>query len=107
MLDAPVSGGVPAAEAGALTFIVGGTEEGMERARPLLEAMGKNILHCGEAGAGCVAKVLCCTPNQPKGATLYLSSQQYWRPILVLVTSPPSYLVLRVGKWPLCGVVVV
>lgn len=57
MLDAPVSGGVPAAENATLTFIVGGTEEGMERARPLLMSMGTKAVHCGEAGAGCIAKV--------------------------------------------------
>lgn len=64
MLDAPVSGGVPAAASGSLTFIVGGNEEGVERARPLLEVMGKNVLHCGEAGAGCVAKVLYDKANE-------------------------------------------
>lgn len=57
MLDAPVSGGVPAAANGSLTFIVGGTEDGLERARPLLEAMGTQVFHCGDSGAGCVAKV--------------------------------------------------
>lgn len=57
MVDAPVSGGVPAATNAALTFIVGGTEEGMERARPLLMSMGNKVLYCGEAGSGCVAKV--------------------------------------------------
>lgn len=57
MLDAPVSGGVPAAANGTLTFIVGGSNEGVERARPLLESMGKNVVHCGDAGTGCVAKV--------------------------------------------------
>lgn len=57
MLDAPVSGGVPAAANASLTFIVGGTEEGMDRARPLLMSMGAKAVHCGEAGTGCVAKV--------------------------------------------------
>ncbi|CAM9997454.1 unnamed protein product [Discosporangium mesarthrocarpum] len=57
MMDAPVSGGVPAAAAGTLTFIVGGTEEGLARARPLLEAMGTEVHLCGGAGAGCVAKI--------------------------------------------------
>lgn len=57
MLDAPVSGGVPAASAGSLTFMCGGTDEGMERARPLLMSMGSKAVHCGEAGAGCTAKV--------------------------------------------------
>ncbi len=57
MLDAPVSGGVGGAVAGTLTFIVGGTEAGFERARPLLEAMGKNFFHAGDAGAGQAAKM--------------------------------------------------
>lgn len=57
MLDAPVSGGVAGAEAGSLTFIVGGEEAALEHARPILEAMGKNIFHAGAAGAGQVAKM--------------------------------------------------
>jgi 3-hydroxyisobutyrate dehydrogenase len=57
MLDAPVSGGVGGAVAGTLTFIVGGESAAMERARPILEAMGKNIFHAGAAGAGQVAKI--------------------------------------------------
>ena len=57
MLDAPVSGGTAGAEAGTLTFIVGGEEAALERARPLLEVMGANIFHAGGAGAGQVGKV--------------------------------------------------
>lgn len=57
MVDAPVSGGVGGAEAGTLTFMVGGSVVGFDRARPLLSRMGKNIVHCGEAGTGQVAKV--------------------------------------------------
>ncbi|CDG81051.1 3-hydroxyisobutyrate dehydrogenase [Janthinobacterium agaricidamnosum] len=57
MLDAPVSGGTAGAAAGTLTFIVGGAAEALERARPLLEKMGKNIFHAGGAGAGQVAKI--------------------------------------------------
>lgn len=57
MLDAPVSGGVAGAEAGTLTFIVGGEAAALERARPILEAMGKKIFHAGGAGAGQVAKM--------------------------------------------------
>ena len=57
MIDAPVSGGVAGAAAGTLTFIVGGETEALERARPLLQAMGKNIFHMGDAGAGQVAKL--------------------------------------------------
>ncbi len=56
-LDAPVSGGVGGAKAGTLTFIVGGEAAGFEKARPVLEAMGKNIFHAGDNGAGQVAKI--------------------------------------------------
>ena len=57
MIDAPVSGGTAGAAAGTLTFIVGGEAEALERARPVLSAMGKNIFHMGGAGAGQVAKL--------------------------------------------------
>ncbi|MEJ8675572.1 3-hydroxyisobutyrate dehydrogenase [Chromobacterium amazonense] len=57
MLDAPVSGGTAGAAAGTLTFIVGGAAEDLARARPVLEAMGKNIFHAGGAGAGQTAKI--------------------------------------------------
>ena len=57
MIDAPVSGGTMGAEAATLTFMVGGELADMERARPLLEAMGKNIVHAGSHGAGQTAKI--------------------------------------------------
>ncbi len=57
MLDAPVSGGTAGAEKGTLTFIVGGEERVLERARPILEKMGANIFHAGAQGAGQVAKI--------------------------------------------------
>lgn len=57
MLDAPVSGGTAGAAAGTLTFIVGGEADALERARPVLQAMGKNIFHLGASGAGQVAKL--------------------------------------------------
>jgi 3-hydroxyisobutyrate dehydrogenase len=57
MLDAPVSGGVGGAVGGTLTFIVGGSDAGLEKARPVLENMGKNIFHAGGPGAGQVAKI--------------------------------------------------
>ncbi len=57
MLDAPVSGGVGGATAGTLTFMVGGSEEGFRRASPFFAAMGKNIVHAGDAGAGQAAKI--------------------------------------------------
>jgi 3-hydroxyisobutyrate dehydrogenase len=56
-IDAPVSGGVGGAEAATLTFMCGGTKEAFEKARPVLEAMGKKIVHCGDAGAGQAAKI--------------------------------------------------
>lgn len=57
MLDAPVSGGTGGAIAGTLTFMVGGDDQALEKARPYLDAMGKNIFHAGKAGAGQVAKI--------------------------------------------------
>ncbi|MEP1144325.1 MAG: 3-hydroxyisobutyrate dehydrogenase [Henriciella sp.] len=57
MVDAPVSGGVAAAAGGTLTFMVGGEAAAFERAKPILEAMGKNIVHAGAAGNGQVAKI--------------------------------------------------
>jgi 3-hydroxyisobutyrate dehydrogenase len=57
MVDAPVSGGVGGAEAASLTFMVGGSAEAFARAKPLLEAMGKTIVHAGEAGCGQAAKL--------------------------------------------------
>lgn len=57
MIDAPVSGGVGGAAAGTLTFMVGGEDIAFSHAKPILEAMGKNIVHCGGAGTGQAAKV--------------------------------------------------
>ncbi|MBR0679146.1 3-hydroxyisobutyrate dehydrogenase [Roseomonas eburnea] len=56
-LDAPVSGGVMGAEAGTLTFMVGGPADAFAKIKPILEAMGRTIVHCGEAGAGQAAKL--------------------------------------------------
>ncbi|HEY1638164.1 MAG TPA: 3-hydroxyisobutyrate dehydrogenase, partial [Rhizomicrobium sp.] len=56
-VDAPVSGGVGGAEAGTLTFMCGGTEAAFERARPILEKMGKRVVLAGAAGAGQAAKI--------------------------------------------------
>ena len=56
-LDAPVSGGVGGAKAATLTFMVGGSAEAFARGKPVLERMGKRIVHCGEAGNGQVAKI--------------------------------------------------
>ena len=56
-IDAPVSGGTAGAAAGTLTFMVGGSEQALGRARPLLEKMGANIFHAGDIGAGQTAKI--------------------------------------------------
>jgi len=57
MIDAPVSGGMGGAAAGTLTFMCGGTESAFERAKPILDIMGKNVFHAGGAGNGQVAKI--------------------------------------------------
>jgi 3-hydroxyisobutyrate dehydrogenase len=57
MADAPVSGGTGGAEAGTLTFMVGAAPALFERIRPVLARMGKNVVHCGAAGTGQVAKI--------------------------------------------------
>ena len=67
MVDAPVSGGIAAAEAGTLTFMVGGSGRGFRSAQPILEQMGKAVIHAGEPGAGQAAKI--CN-NMLLGATM-------------------------------------
>lgn len=57
MVDAPVSGGVGGAQGGTLTFMVGGSDDAFELARPVLEAMGKTIVHAGGPGNGQAAKI--------------------------------------------------
>ena len=57
MVDAPVSGGIAAAQGGTLTFMVGGTDEAFARAEPILQAMGKAVIHAGDAGNGQAAKI--------------------------------------------------
>lgn len=57
MVDAPVSGGIAAANGGTLTFMVGGSDEAFARAEPILSAMGKTVIHAGGAGAGQAAKI--------------------------------------------------
>ena len=57
MIDAPVSGGTAGAQAGTLTFMVGGDSAAVQRAKPLLEQMGKNIFHAGANGSGQTVKV--------------------------------------------------
>ncbi len=57
MLDAPVSGGVGGAQAGTLTFMVGGSDAAFAKAKPILDQMGKTVVHAGGAGAGQAAKI--------------------------------------------------
>ena len=73
-LDAPVSGGVGGATAGTLTFMCGGSPEAFAKAKPLLEAMGKRIVHCGGAGAGQAAKI--CN-NMILGATMIATCEAF------------------------------
>ena len=73
-LDAPVSGGIGGAEAGTLTFMVGGPEDALATARPLLEVMGGRTVHCGGAGAGQAAKI--CN-NMILGATMAVTCEAF------------------------------
>ena len=74
MLDAPVSGGTMGAEAGTLTFMVGGPAEAYAKAQPILAAMGRTLVHCGEAGAGQAAKV--CN-NMMLAATMIVTAEAF------------------------------
>jgi 3-hydroxyisobutyrate dehydrogenase len=73
-LDAPVSGGVGGATAGSLTFMCGGSSEAFAKAKPILENMGKRIVHCGAAGAGEAAKI--CN-NMILGATMIVTCEAF------------------------------
>jgi 3-hydroxyisobutyrate dehydrogenase len=74
MVDAPVSGGVAGAQAATLTFMVGGSDEAFARARPLLETMGKTIVHAGGAGNGQAAKI--CN-NMILGASMIVVAEAF------------------------------
>ena len=74
MIDAPVSGGVAGAQAGTLTFMVGGADDAFERARPFLENMGKTIVYAGGAGTGQAAKI--CN-NMILGASMIVVSEAF------------------------------
>lgn len=74
MVDAPVSGGVGAATAGTLTFMVGGEKASFEKAQPVLDAMGKNIFHAGDAGNGQVAKI---ANNMLLGTTMIATCEAF------------------------------
>jgi 3-hydroxyisobutyrate dehydrogenase len=74
MVDAPVSGGIAAAQAGTLTFMVGGEENAFSRAQPILAAMGKAVIHAGGAGNGQAAKI--CN-NMILGATMIATCEAF------------------------------
>jgi 3-hydroxyisobutyrate dehydrogenase len=74
MVDAPVSGGIAAANGGTLTFMVGGTAEAFARAEPILAAMGKAVIYAGDAGAGQAAKI--CN-NMLLGASMIATCETF------------------------------
>ncbi len=74
MVDAPVSGGVAGAQGATLTFMVGGPDAAFARAKPMLEAMGKTIVHAGGAGNGQAAKI--CN-NMVLGASMIVVSEAF------------------------------
>ena len=73
-LDAPVSGGIGGAEAGTLTFMVGGPMEGFNRAKKLFDIMGQKAVHCGNSGNGQSAKI--CN-NMILGATMIATCEAF------------------------------
>lgn len=74
MVDAPVSGGIAAANGGTLTFMVGGTGEAFARSEPVLAHMGKAVIHAGDSGAGQAAKI--CN-NMLLGASMIATCETF------------------------------
>jgi 3-hydroxyisobutyrate dehydrogenase len=74
VVDAPVSGGIAAAQGGTLTFMVGGSPEAFAQAEPILSAMGKAVIHAGPTGAGQAAKI--CN-NMLLGATMIATCEAF------------------------------
>jgi 3-hydroxyisobutyrate dehydrogenase len=74
MVDAPVSGGIAAANGGTLTFMVGGSDAAFARAEPILAAMGKAVIHAGASGAGQAAKI--CN-NMLLGASMIATCETF------------------------------
>ncbi len=74
MVDAPVSGGIAAANGGTLTFMVGGSDSAFARAEPILAAMGKAVIHAGASGAGQAAKI--CN-NMLLGASMIATCEAF------------------------------
>ena len=73
-VDAPVSGGIAAAAGGSLTFMVGGSDEAFEQAKPFLEPMAKAVIHAGHLGSGQAAKI--CN-NMILGATMIVTCEAF------------------------------
>jgi 3-hydroxyisobutyrate dehydrogenase len=73
-IDAPVSGGIGGASDGTLTFMVGGSEEGFTKAKPLFDVMGQKAVHCGPSGNGQAAKI--CN-NMILGATMIVTCEAF------------------------------
>ena len=73
-VDAPVSGGIGAANAGTLTFMVGGTDAGFAKAQPILDAMGQAVIHAGGNGTGQAAKI---ANNMLLGATMVATCEAF------------------------------
>lgn len=73
-VDAPVSGGIAAANGGTLTFMVGGSNEAFARAEPILAQMGKAVIHAGGSGAGQAAKIV---NNMILGATMVATCEAF------------------------------
>jgi 3-hydroxyisobutyrate dehydrogenase len=74
MVDAPVSGGIAAANSGTLTFMVGGAQDDFVRAEPILSAMGKAVIHAGKSGSGQAAKI--CN-NMLLGASMIATCETF------------------------------
>ena len=74
MVDAPVSGGIAAANGGTLTFMVGGSADAFAKAEPILSAMGKAVIHAGDSGAGQAAKI--CN-NMILGVTMIATCEAF------------------------------
>jgi len=74
MVDAPVSGGIAAANAGTLTFMVGGSGDAFAKAEPILAAMGKAVIHAGDSGSGQAAKIV---NNMILGATMVATCEAF------------------------------
>jgi 3-hydroxyisobutyrate dehydrogenase len=74
MVDAPVSGGIAAAAAGSLAFMVGGSDEAFAKAKPIIEPMAKAVIHAGGPGAGQAAKI--CN-NLILGATMIVTCEAF------------------------------